>query len=162
MFLLQADDRTVEGFNRYREYVMANAAGFPPGGLLLAQSEWYYGPFDHRAPHDARLEAMSIAERAGGTGGGWHDRDMSIEVRLRGAYDDGFIILRYPTVHFYELSGPTGRGHADWRYDEIRLDDENRLVHEVEWSTGARWLVVADDVVMLWHADGSPEQVVAP
>ena len=164
MFLLQSDGRTDEGFTAYRDYVAANAARFPAGALQLAQSDWYYAPFDHRGPHDARLEAMSVSERPGPGDPHWHHRVVSIQVTLRGAYDDGFIVLNYPTVHDYRLDTTSvSTGHADWRYDELRLDDAGHLVHEVEWhlsSATARWLIVADDIEMVWRPDGGEPQAI--
>lgn len=89
---------------------------------------------------------------------------MSLELRLRGGYDDGYITLRYPTVHFYRLDGlRVGSGHADWRYDELRVDESGRLVHEVEWwekREVARWLINADDIEMSWRPDGGEVEII--
>jgi len=166
MYLLQSDGRTDEGFAAYYEYIAENAGQFPAGALHLARSDWYYASYDHRGPHDGRLEAMSIAERSGAGQAHWHNRLVSLEVTLRGAYDDGYIRLRYPTVHSYTLDGfGVGGGHADWRFDELRLDEDGRLVHEVEWcgmrDTG-RWLIVADDIEMSWQSDGGELEMVTP
>jgi hypothetical protein len=99
VFLLQSDGRTTAGFAAYRDYVEANAARFPAGALQLARSDWYYGAHDHRTPHDGRLEKMSLTELAGPGDRHWHNRLVSLELTLRSAYDDGYISLRYPTVH---------------------------------------------------------------
>jgi hypothetical protein len=44
-------------------------------------------------------------------------------------------------------------GHRDWRYDEFRVNEEGRLVHEIEWGgrkdTGS-WLIVASDIEFKW------------
>ncbi|MEQ7011422.1 hypothetical protein ABN028_35200 [Actinopolymorpha sp. B17G11] len=166
MFLLQSDGRTNAGFAAYRDYVEANAARFPAGALHLARSDWYYASYDHRAPHDSRLEAMSIAERSGPGAPHWHNRLVSLELMLRGAYNDGYITLRYPTVRSYRLDGlAVGSGHADWRYDELRLDGSGRLVHEVEWwerREVARWLIIADDIEMSWQPDGGDVEIITP
>ncbi|GAB3944189.1 hypothetical protein GCM10029976_067900 [Kribbella albertanoniae] len=162
MYLLNAEGRTPEVFAAYHSYVEQNAERFPAGALHLARTDWYYASYDPRGPHDSRLESMSITERPRDTS--WHNRDVSLEVTLRGAYDDGYIRLRYPSVHSYKLDGfGTGSGHADWRYDELRLDEDGQLVHEVEWHfmhATARWLIVADDLEMSWHPDqGDPETI---
>lgn len=166
VFLLQSDGRTYEAFAAYAAYVEANARRFPPGALYLARSDWYYAPHDHRGPHDGRLENVSIAERFGQGEPHWHNRKVSLELTLRGAYDDGYIRLRYPTVHSYQLDGfGTGDGHADWRYDELRLDERGHLVHEVEWCMSrdtARWVIVADDVEMSWQLDGGDAEIITP
>lgn len=164
MYLLQSDGRTAEGFAAYRRYVADNEGRFPAGALRLILSDWYYASYDHRGPHDSRLETVSIIERPGPGEQHWHNRQVSLDLRLRGAYDDGYIVLRYPTVHSYTLDGfGVESGHADWRYDELRLDEGGHLVHEVEWcreqDTG-RWLIVAVDIEMVWQPDdGEPEIV---
>jgi len=167
MFMLGSDGRTDEGFAQYDAYVQANVSRFPAGALYLAQSDWYYGSADHRAPHDSRLESVSVHEADGPGEAHWHNRECSVEVRLRGACDDGTISFLYPKVHSYSFdlhaSGPGA--HADWRYDELRLDDQGHLVHEIEWcgmQNTARWLVVADDVQMTWQADSEAATIVTP
>ena len=98
---------------------------------------------------------MSIAEHSGPLDQHWHNRVVSLELALRGAYDDGYITLRYPTVYSYSLDGfGVERGHADWRYDELRLDEVGRLVHEVEWC------IVADDVEMSWKPDDGDIEII--
>jgi hypothetical protein len=75
-------------------------------------------------------------------------------IRLLGAYHDGYIEFHYPTVFEYRLlAGTLGQGHGDWRYDEFRLDEQGRLIHEIEWAAyGAigTWLIVASDVHHKW------------
>ena len=165
MYLLGSDGRTDKGFDAYRDYVADNAARFPAGALHLARSDWYYASYDHRGPHDSRLESMSITERPG-PGEAWHNRLVSLELTLRGAYDDGYLRLRYPTVHSYTLDGfGVGRGHADWHFDELRLDETGRLVHEVEWCAmqgTARWLIVANDIELSWHPDQAEPEIITP
>jgi len=85
-------------------------------------------------PHTATTSPATLTERSGPGAPDWHNRLASLELKLRGAYDDGTITLRYPTVHSYNLDGfMVGGGHADWRYDELRIDEAGHLVHEVEW-----------------------------
>jgi hypothetical protein len=166
MYLLQSDGRTAEGVGAYAEYVDRNADRFPSGALHLARTDWYYAFYDHRAPHDSRLESMTVAERSGSGEPHWHNRWLSLDVTLRGAYDDGYIMLRYPTVHSYTLDNfAVGTGHADWRYDELRLDEAGHLVHEVEWwsmHATARWLIVADDIEMSWQPNHGPLEIITP
>jgi hypothetical protein len=57
----------------------------------------------------------------------------------------------YAKVFSYEFRGSRIElGHGDWRYDEFRIDDEGRLIHEVQWAgrdERATWLICAEDVV---------------
>lgn len=81
-------------------------------------------------------------------------RSLSVNVRLLGAYHDGYIELRYPHVSRCALNVTDGeRGHRDWRYDELRLSDRGYLVHEIEWSglyaTGV-WVIEALDLEFRW------------
>jgi hypothetical protein len=44
-------------------------------------------------------------------------------------------------------------GHRDWGYDELRMSDDGRLIHEIEWcgprQTGT-WMVEASDLEFRW------------
>jgi hypothetical protein len=157
MFILDRDGRTTSGFARYEEYVDQHESRFPPGALALVRSDWYYGFTDHRAPHDSRLESATLAEEPTDPSAPWFNRPVSLVIRLRGAHDDGEITLRYPRLFSCHLdSFAIEDGHRDWRYDELRLDDDGHLVHEIEWcgsrDTG-RWLITADDIEHGWLAN---------
>ena len=60
----------------------------------------------------------------------------------------------YPRVYAYRIMmADTEAGHGDWRYDEFRVTDNGRLLHEIEWWTwqeGGTWLIEADDVEHRW------------
>lgn len=157
-FLLSTDGRDAshiacgEAFENYARYLEANRDRFPPGAFDLATSDWYFNPGDHRCPHDAWLESVTILESASGER--QEIRIVSIRVRLLGAYHDGHIELFYPRVFSYSLTmGDVTAGHRDWRYDELRLSETGALIHEIEWcgpfDTG-RWLIEASDVVFEW------------
>lgn len=153
MYILseRADDPGV-AFARYREYLKANEYHFPPGAYALATSDWYFDFRQHKCPHDAWLEWAKFEEPSEGDR---HERrTVSLSINLLGAYHDGTIELRYPRVFEYRLSSAAlDGGHRDWRYDEFRLDERGRLVHEIEWcghkDTGS-WLIVASDIEYTW------------
>jgi hypothetical protein len=151
----QRDPETIAtAFQQYRAYLASNAASFPRGAHALATSEWYFDPRDHRCPHDAWLESITIAEPATGERG--EQRVTAIRVRLLGAYHDGFIELFYPQVIRYSLSSPSSvRGLRDWRYDEFRLAPSGHMIHEIEWAgfspdEVSRWIIEASDVKFEW------------
>jgi hypothetical protein len=134
---------------RYQEYVRSNRASFPASAYGLATSEWFFGSEDHRAPHDAWLESATFEEPSSGTRS--EVRHLSLRVRLLGAYHDMDLELFYPKVHSYSLSHPMAdAGHFDWRYHELRVSDQGRLIHEIEWSgrpeVEGRWLLEVSDV----------------
>lgn len=156
-FILSAQrepETVVSAFERYRDYLSAHATGFPRGALALALSDWYFDPQDHRCPHDAWLEAVTISEPASGDRN--EGRSTAVRVRLLGAYHDGFIELFYPCVRRYSLSAPSSvRGLGDWRYDEFRVSPGGHLIHEIEWAgfpreEGSRWIIEASDVEFQW------------
>lgn len=164
-FILAAQrepETVVAAFEEYRDYVTAHASQFPPGALALASSDWYFDPRDHRCPHDAWLEDLVISEPS--TGARNEQRVTEIRVKLLGAYQDGFIELRYLGVVGYCLSSPSAlRGIGDWRYDEFRLHSNGHLVHEIEWAgfpdeDGSRWLIEASDVEFTWNPNQPAEQ----
>lgn len=153
MFILSNDgrDENVDAcFEAYSAYLAEKAAVFPPSALALAKSEWYFDFRDPRSPHDAWLEAATLEQSLR------DDRSsaLSLAVRLRSAYGNGTILLRYLDVATFSLSEVGHPGHpADWRYDELRLSDSGRLVHEIEWWSSrerGRWIVEASDLTLTW------------
>src|SRR5690606_28927797 len=140
-------------FVRYRVYLAANAAAFPPGAYELATSDWYFDFANHRSPHDAWLEEAAFTEAESDRG-----RVVQLTIRLLGAYHDGQIALEYPEVFRYAFEGSRlTPGHGDWRYDEFRLAENGHLIHEIEWAgagTTGRWLIQASDVCYAWVPTG--------
>jgi hypothetical protein len=141
-------DDAARAWQDYQRYLRDNAHRFPPGAFALATSDWYHGFSDPRAPHDAWLEWARFEEPA--SGDRRQNRQVSLRIRLLGAYHDHALEFYYPTVYAYTLdSANSAQGHGDWRYDEFRLSAQGRLIHEIEWSglSGqARWLIEASDV----------------
>jgi hypothetical protein len=136
-------------YRRYQAYLAAEQERFPAGAYALATAEWYYDCTDHRCPHDAWLEVVELSEPD--TGARREQRTLALRVRLLGAYHDGHVEFRYPKVFAYELAAPGGeQGHGDWLYDEFRLTEAGRLLHEIEWAHGGRWLIEAADVEFVW------------
>ena len=154
MFILseQRDSDVEAAFAQYKEYLKANRHRFPQSVYALAISDWYFGFSSHQAPHDSWLVSVQITEPSSGQRE--EIRTVSINIRLLGAYHDGYIEFHYPTVFEYRLTADTlGQGHGDWRYDEFRVNDKGQVIHEIEWASyGATnaWLIVASDVHHKW------------
>ena len=148
----QRDNDVAGAFKRYRAYLQTVRARFPSTAFALSTSDWYFNFGDHRCPHDAHLEWLKIEESRIDKESNL--RAVSIAVRLLGAYDDGAIELRYPTVYAYQLRFLGDEcGLWDWRYDEFRLSEGGHLVHEIEWcrlSETGRWVIEASDVEFRW------------
>ncbi|MBL9169936.1 MAG: hypothetical protein JNN07_19525 [Verrucomicrobiales bacterium] len=148
-YLSQDREADVFGaYRRYQHYLHENRSGFPPGAYELATAEWWQDPRDHKCPHDSWLEKVVISEI--GRGERSELRHTGIQVRLFGAYHDGFIELQYPIVYRYSLNAlGSADGLGDWLCDEFTLSSENHLVHEIEWERG-RWIIEASDIAFRW------------
>jgi hypothetical protein len=143
------------GFRRYREQLYALRARFPPSAFAIATADWYYSLSDPRSPHDAWLTELRLIE---------HPRDnkdvrtraLDISVRLINGRHDRYLDFFYSGVSSYDLRISDGDlGQRDWRYDEFRLTEENKVVHEIEWygprPTG-RWVIVASEIQLVHSA----------
>jgi hypothetical protein len=156
---LDAEDQRGAAFARYLAYIASVREQFPPRALKLVTSAWYFDSGDHRAPHDARLKAVTVTEA---TADARSSGSVNIVVRLAGAYQDGEIEFRYRDVTQYRIElRPAGtdrsRGHRDWRYDEFRLTSAGQVEHEIEWwgsTPTATWLIEAADVGYRWLPRG--------
>lgn len=148
----QRDSDVVKAFDNYRVYLQANSNTFPPSAYSLATSNWYFDPADRRCPHDGWLESVTIDELSSGPR---HEvRSCELTIRLLGAYHDGHIEFVYPDVRAYDMKMITlKKGHGDWTYDEFRLSESGRVIHEIEWARSedtGRWLIEAADVFHRW------------
>jgi hypothetical protein len=123
-----------------------------PDMYEFASSAWHYNFEDHRCPHDSWVELVAISDNAG------RDVDsqagIHIQVRLLGAYHDLYITLRYESVMSYSLLLPFRTlgdnhsiGHDDWLVDEIRLSPADNAIHDIAFSSGARWHIEARNIL---------------
>jgi hypothetical protein len=160
----QRDANLPEAFRRYRYYLETERHRFPTGALALATSAWYFNPEDHRCPHDAWLQHLVVHEE--GRAERHQHRAVALSIQLLGAYHDLVLTFTYPRVYRYAFEAAAIReGHFDWRYDEFRVNDDGRLLHEIEWSgtrAGARWLIEADDVALEWNIVAPSPPVESP
>jgi hypothetical protein len=72
-----------------------------------------------------------------------------MSVRLEGAWESEEHEIIYSGITAYDLGAADGdliKGHGDWVYDEFRVDDSKRVLHEIEWGNGARWLIKCRDI----------------
>jgi hypothetical protein len=148
----ERDSDASAAFERYAEYLHAHKTQFPPSAYALTTSDWYFNFQDRRCPHDSWLEAISVCEPSEGKRN--EIRASKITVLLLGAFQDGQIEFVYSDVQSYSLSMENLRqGHGDWRYDEFRLSESGKVIHEIEWASfgaNGRWLIEASDVIHRW------------
>lgn len=129
-------------YNPYREYLQSVQKRLPTRALEFASAEWHYDVTDHRCPHDAWVQSLSIVEPASGER---HENRIT-----------------YPGVRRYSLFQPLDhrllappRGHGDWLVDEIAASDNGRpeqplVIHEILFSRQGVWTIEAEDIAYEW------------
>jgi hypothetical protein len=139
----------------YEDYLESIKSNLPPSVYTFATEPWHYNTSDPKCPHDAWLDDLIIHENA--EGNRKQHRSIEIIIRLLGAYHDGNIELIYKNVKSYSLTNSFdtgkfrfGNGHGDWLYDEIRLSENNLVLHEIEWWLSASWLIECEDIIYKW------------
>jgi len=111
----------------------------------FAIADWHYNPNDHKCPHDAWVQEIRIMEVAEGERA--ENRETRIEMILLGAYHDRLLKITYSGVNGYSLAAAdAGHGHRDWITDEIRLSDNEFVIHEIEFRSGATMQVECRDL----------------
>lgn len=151
-----------QAWDRYQRYLRSVEHSLPPEVFQFASAEWHYDPSDHRSLHDSWVEALAIRELPASNGS--RVRRVTIEVELLPPYHDGKTTLVYEDVTRYDLmcggvtSSPASpaAGHGDWVADEVRLSQNGSVLHEVLFSSGARWLIECATVRHTTTAPGPP------
>src|SRR4051812_13163180 len=136
-------------FSEYINYLDSIKESFPKSAREFALADWRLDYTDHRNPHDSWVENCRIFEESSGERK--EIRVLHIETRLLGAYHDGFLDLKYLNVATYSLTKTSSFGkHDDWLYDEVRLSENNLVLHEIDFASGASWLIECDDIEFNW------------
>jgi len=140
-----------QAFRDYHAYLKSMRSFLPPSAHEFASASWHYDYTDHRCPHDSWVETLLIREPSSGDR---HEaREIEIAIRLLGAFHDGYLELSYPGVRSYSTSGFAGTskiGHGEWLVDEVRLSDNNLVLHEILFSNGSRWIIESRDIQFRW------------
>lgn len=151
------DEVHYEDGEPYLQYLKSIAPSLPPGAREFALAKWHYDHDDHRCPHDAWVEKLTLEETA--TGDRHQVRRVQASVLLLGAFHDGFLSIEYLGVrdfscHLSIVVRDTGFG--DWLVDEISVGEEGFVIHEVRFSTGASYLIEFEDMQCRWSPAGGP------
>lgn len=156
MYILSKDIGNLE-FEEYKKRVsdyqsylasIKDKISLSPHGFIF--EDWYRNCDSHRCPHDSWLDRIVVSED--------DNNEVNIELKLLGAYHDGYIFFRYSGVKYYKLdrhsTSVIKSSHGDLRYEEFRLDDEGYLVHEFDWYTldeNAIFLIACESVSYSWE-----------
>jgi hypothetical protein len=148
-------ERQKQKWREYREYLDSIRSVMPQSAYEFATAPWHYDNSDSRSLHDSWVDSLLINELASGAR---HEiRLLEMKVQLRGPYHNGSTMLEHREVYSYSLGMPfsssPGRrrlGHGDWLCDEVRLSDGGHVLHEIEFSTGCRWIIECTDVEWRW------------
>ena len=148
--------RISEEFETYVNYLESIKDKIPPSVYEFATAEWHFNTRDARCPHDAWLEEIKFGEIEKGEK--FEIRPIEIYIKLLGAYHNGHIEIRYENIHSYSFNSNRGfriseyKGeyfHGDWLRDEIRLSENEFVIHEIEWENG-NWQIEAEDIEYKW------------
>jgi aminoglycoside phosphotransferase family enzyme len=145
-----------EQFKNYRQYLQNIKHKLKPATQEFALAEWHYDGSDPRCLHDAWLESVTLQELP--IRDDLQNRRQEIVIRLLGAYHDGHVELAYREVSSYTFDQPyrwvkegmVNRCHGDWLVDEVRLSDNGKIIHEIEWENRGHWIIECNDIEYLW------------
>lgn len=140
-----------KALSEYREYLSTVRKRLPPSAYDFASAPWHYDYSDHKCPHDSWMESFLIREQS--SGDRQQVRETEIAIRLLGAFHDGYVEFSYRGVRSYSALGAMGKpkiGHGDWLIDEVRLSDNNLVLHEILFSSGSRWVIESHDIQFHW------------
>ena len=148
---LQSDINEEDDYQRlqtrwkaYDAYWAAVANWLPPNAKSFALSDWYRSDSD-RNPHDAWVEAVTIAEHA--SGDRQQIRTIHITVLLLSASHDARIRFQYDNVLRYDLAtAAVVTKHDDWLADEITLASGGTVLHHIVFASGTEWRIQYRDI----------------
>lgn len=138
-----------ERYAEYQKYLESIQDKFPPSAREFALAKWRIDTAFHQCPHDSWVEYIKIYEDASGERN--QHRVSQIEVKLLGAYHDGFLELKYKNVVRYSLTKTDDwKSYGDWLYDEVRLSENELVLHEIEFHSQTIWLIECEDIEFIW------------
>lgn len=114
----------------------------------FACAEWHYSLDDPRSLHDSMLTSMQLLE---------NERSIDMVVRAKSAFDERVHTIEYLDVKSYSVSYEAMKwpeegevllvnSHGGWLVDEITLDEQGFIRHEIGFRWGAVWVIVSKDI----------------
>ncbi len=144
MFILLKDykidsldfDEIKQAYKKYDEYLADNKKHFPESAYSFATASWRGNNNDPRELHDSWLDTITIKESK--------KEGIEIIIKLVGAFHDRHLNLRYLNVDKYIIKNNSH--HGDLLRNEIRLSDDMKVVHEIEWGIDENWIIECEDI----------------
>ncbi len=81
-----------------------------------------------------------------------------MQIKLLGAYHDGYLLLQYNNVISYKLSGYKASlndrsTHGDWLIDEVGLSETaGSVIHEILFASGITWEIESQNIKFAWSS----------
>lgn len=137
-------------YDQYLEYLQKIKPKLSLSPKNFIYEDWYRNKESHRCPNASWLEKLIISENG--------DNQVQIELKLLGAYHDGYITFKYSGVKYYKIQrhqqSVIESSHGDFRYNEYRLDEHDNIVHELDWYTldeNAIFLIACQHIEYIWE-----------
>jgi hypothetical protein len=151
MKYIQTTDDGIATFDKYFDYIESIKARLPKHVYDFASNYKYYNLTDHSSLHDAWLEYFNIREIAEGDRS--EIRRIEIESSHLGPFHDCRINIIYKDVQSFSINtvhpplSSNGQAHGDLIMHEVRLEDNEILVHEIIYSTESVYIVKCRDII---------------
>ncbi len=151
MKYIQTTEDDIATFDQYFDYIESIKSRLPKHVYNFASNYKYYNLTDHSSLHDAWLEYFNIREIAEGDRS--EIRRIEIESNYLGPFHDCRINIIYNEVQSFSINtlrpplSSNGWAHGDLMFHELRLEDNNILVHEIIYSTGSVYIIKCHDIV---------------
>lgn len=141
----------------YRAYLESIRERLPAGAQRFLNEHYFdflRDYFGRKSLHDSWVDCFEIRET--GSGARDQDRMVNIGVKMLGPYHDGYHNLTYHNVRSYSMHFDRDKkissnvGHSDWLVDEITLDQDQHISHEVLFSQGGKCEIICADISYEW------------
>jgi hypothetical protein len=147
-----SDDDPNSG-DRYFVYLRSIQNRLPVHVFEFASNDDHYNLTSHSSLHDAWLESVVISEPWEGKR--QQSRSITVTISLLGPYHDRQITLEYREVcHIaidvpdeYAMSPSYRVGNGDLLHHEIRFEEPDVIVHDIQFSRGSRYLIKCHDLI---------------
>ncbi|MCB1621086.1 MAG: hypothetical protein KDI44_10130 [Thiothrix sp.] len=137
-----------EANKRYKKYLLSNKNMMPKNAYEFAVAQWRGNPNDPKGIYDGWLDSVIIEdlkEKVDSDCRIVNKNIINIRINILNAFHNRSIEINYFNVKKYILSN-NYESHGDLLRDEVRLSEENNVIHEIEWGVDDRWFIECTDI----------------